>query len=171
MNIKKYFWSLKDSAVRETENILKNPAHPRFIQKFYIMLSMGADSGEVFSLISKEDFVDIWPKMRQYWLKHNEAKDSFYWWETVYTRLLEKIKGINKKPFNEPEIFMRNIGHIIKRARTDKGWNQFDLSARSGIEQPEISAIEKGKKNITLEKLYKICAVLGIKDIPIDNKR
>ncbi|MBN1384173.1 MAG: helix-turn-helix transcriptional regulator [Elusimicrobia bacterium] len=67
----------------------------------------------------------------------------------------------------EPSVFASQIGKTIRNYRIEKEISQSDLAKRSGINQPDISAIEKGKKNITIETLLRLCKVLGIKDIPV----
>lgn len=164
MNIKKYFWSLSDKAIKETQKILKNPCHPEFSRKMVAILSRCDKPKEVFSLISKESFIELWPKIRRYWMKTNHAPEFKAWWETVY----EELAGIQKKKTaGNPSKCAVQIGKIIKNYRIEKGISQSDLSKRSGIEQPDISAIEKGKKNITIETLSRLCRVLDIKDIPV----
>ena len=164
MNIKKYFWSLNSKAIGKTKKILKNPDHPEFAKKMVAILSRCDKPKEVFSLISKEKFTEVWPKIRRYWMKTNQSPEFKAWWETVYEGMAEiKIK----KPAGEPSIFVAEIGKIIKNYRIEKGISQSDLAKRSGIVQPDISAIEKGKKNITIETLLRLCKVLGIKDIPV----
>jgi ribosome-binding protein aMBF1 (putative translation factor) len=164
MNIKKYFWSLNSKAIRETKKILKDPDHPEFVKKMVAILSRCDKPKEVFSLISKEKFTEVWPKIKRYWMKTNQSPEFRAWWETVY----EELVGIRRKKMaGEPSIFVAEIGKIIKNYRIEKGISQSDLSKRSGIVQPDISAIEKGKKNITIETLLRLCKVLGIKDIPV----
>ena len=164
MNINKYFWSLNDKAIKETKKILKNPDHPEFSKKMVAILSRCDKPKEVFSLISKERFVELWPKIKRYWMKTNQSPEFRAWWETIY----EGLAGIKmRKMVGEPSIFVAQIGKIIKNYRIENGMSQSDLSKRSGIVQPDISAIEKGKKNITIETLLRLCKVLGIKDIPV----
>jgi len=164
MSIKKYFWSLNSNAIRETKKILKNPDHPEFAKKMVAILSRCDKPKEVFSLISKEKFMEVWPKIKRYWMKTNQSPEFRAWWETVY----EELAGIKmRKMTGEPSKFIAEIGKIIKNYRIEKGMSQSNLSKRSGIEQPDISAIEKGKKNITIETLLRLCKVLGIKDISL----
>ena len=59
------------------------------------------------------------------------------------------------------------IGELIEDKRIRKGWSQQDLAARAGMKQPDISKIEQGKKNITLETLGSLSKILGIKKIEL----
>jgi ribosome-binding protein aMBF1 (putative translation factor) len=165
VDIKKYFWQLKPSAIKETEKILKNPSHPRFVEKMYTLLTRCDKPKEVFSLISKEQFIKSWPKVRRYWMKKRQAEDFRYWWEAIYENLIKK-KGKKIQREGSSSIFKR-IGEIIREKRIGKNYSQKDLAIKVGLRQPDISKIEKGKVNITLETLIRLCRVLDIKNIPL----
>lgn len=166
MNIKKYFWELNENAIRETKKIIRNPEHQKFILRIFTLLSRCDKPNELFSLISKKQFIEIWPRVRRYWIKTNHAKDFRNWWETIYEGLLEKNQD-KKYPTGEPMKIFLGIGEIIRKARIEKGWSQSDFATRIRMKQPDISSIEKGKKNITLQTLIRICKILGIKNIPV----
>lgn len=163
MNIRKYFWGLNEKALKETEKIVRNPAHPKFASRMFTFLSRSDKPEELFALISKQQFIGSWHKIRNYWKKHPEAQDFRAWWETIYEQLLQT----EKKPKGKPAIEFQKIGDLIRTTRVNKGWSQLDFAKRSGIDQPDISAIEKGKKNITLETLIKLCRIVGIKNLPL----
>lgn len=166
MNIKKYFWGLNPKALKETERIIKNPEHPRFIERIFTILSRCDKPKDLFSIIRKEQFIEIWPRVRRYWVKRNQAKDFRFWWETIYERLIEK-EGIRKRLKGSPsEIFVK-IGEIIREKRLDKGLSQTELARMARIKQPDISKIESGKINITLETLLRLCKILDIKELSL----
>ena len=167
MNISKYFWELNEKACKETERILKNPAHPQFPAKMVVLLSRCDRPAELFALIPKDKFVEAWPKIRVYWIKHARQSDFRDWWETIYEQLLGKYKFKHKGPKGKPSTLFSNIGRTIREARIRKGLSQRDLSLIIGMKQPDISIIEKGKKNITLETLSRLYKVLEIKKIDI----
>lgn len=54
------------------------------------------------------------------------------------------------------------IAYAIFPAREEKGLSQKQLSQLSGIMQCDISRIEGGVANPTIETLGKICKVLGL---------
>ncbi len=60
----------------------------------------------------------------------------------------------------DPEIKLL-VGQAIVDAREEMGMSQRDLSARSGVMQAEISKIEQGKGNPTLQTLQKLAKSLG----------
>ena len=166
MNIKKYFWDLKPEALNETMEIIKNPWHPKFPERMVRLLSRCDKPKEIFSMIDKNEFIKFWPRIRQYWAKTNQSPDFRAWWETIYENLLKK-RTVRKAPTGERLEEIRRVGQIIKEARESKGWSQRELGQRVHMRQPDISAIEKGKQNLTLETLVRIGRVLNIDEITI----
>lgn len=163
MNIRKYFWDLNDKAVKETRDILRNPRHRKFMTRILALLTRCDQPKELFSLISREQFAEIWPKVRNYWKKTSQAPDFRAWWETVYEHLAKSQGYVKGEPMEE----FKKIGDTIKNARVEKGWTQNELARRTKVSQPDVSAIESGRKNITLETLVRVCRILGIAQIPI----
>ena len=166
MSIKRYFWSLNPKALAEIDSILKNPRHPKFIERLFTLLSRCDNAKEVFSAVSQKDFVNAWPRLRRYWAKTNQAPDFKAWWETIYEQLLRDKKS-KKSPRGGPSAVFYKIGGIIRGKRIKKKISQQDFARRAGMTQPDISAIESGKKNITLETLVRLCRLLGIKNLPV----
>jgi|GEM_PF-406936 len=167
MNIEKYFWDLNESALKETSGILKNPVHPRFAARMVTLLSRCDRPKELFSLISREEFVEAWPKVRAYWIKIARHSDFRDWWESIYESLIEKQRGRSRKVKGTYPIVFQSIGRIVKEMRVKKGLSQKQLAQYVGMKQPDISSIEEGKKNITLYTLFRLCKVLGIKRIEL----
>jgi len=168
MIIAKYFWDLKERSLKEAEKILKSPKHPQFITKIVTFLSRCDKPEELFSIMPKEDFVEIWPKVRTYWIKRARVSDFRDWWETIYEQLLEKYQLKTRKAEGKPAQFLQKFGSIIKEARIKKGLSQRQLAQSIGMKQPDISSIEDGKKNITLYTLLRLCKILEIKKIDMD---
>lgn len=166
MNIKKYFWGLNPRAIKETERIIRAPHNPRFAERMFVFLSRCDKPRELFSIISKEKFIKSWPKIRRFWIKRRQAEDFRAWWETVYEKLIETqgVKRITKGP---PSKIFKQIGDSIRTKRIENGLSQKDLAGRTGLKQPDISKIEQGKINITLETLIKLCKILDIKNISL----
>lgn len=54
------------------------------------------------------------------------------------------------------------IAYSISSAREEKGMSQSQLSKLSGVTQCDISRIEGGVANPTLETIQKLCKVLGL---------
>jgi len=166
MNINKYFWSLTPQALREIKTILKNPRHSKFVDRCFTLLSRCDDAKEVFSIIDRSLFIEAWPRVRRYWARTNQSPDFKAWWETVYEQLLQKNKPKKALQGNPAETFMA-IGKIIKEKRVGRKISQRDFARQAGMTQPDISAIEAGKKNLTIETLSRLCKILGIKTLPL----
>jgi len=162
MKIEKYFWDLNERALKETRRVLQSPQHPQFYERLFRLLSRCDDIKELFSLLSKKQFIASWPRIRKYWLKIGQSLDFLNWWETVYEQLLGKKPSLGKTREN-----LQFIGNVIKKSRVQKEWSQGDLALRVGMRQPDICAIELGKKNMTILTLLKICRVLEIESIPL----
>jgi transcriptional regulator with XRE-family HTH domain len=54
------------------------------------------------------------------------------------------------------------FGNAILSARLEHGWSQIELARRSGTKQANISRIEAGLANPTLDLVYRLCKVLEI---------
>jgi hypothetical protein len=138
VNISKYFWGQNKQALKETEQILKNPHHPKFAARLITLLSRCDQPKELFSLISKREFIEVWPKLRSYWLKIEPRSDFRAWWESIYEQLLHKYKLKQKKPKGgSPALFLK-IGRMIRETRIEKGLSQSELAYRIGMRQPDI---------------------------------
>lgn len=167
MKVSKYFWDLNERALKETENILRSPKHPKFIVRMVTFLSRCDQPKELFSLISKKEFIENWPRIRSYWLKFARQSDFRDWWETIYEQLLQEYRLKEKKPKGRSSALFLKIGRLIRNARVQKELSQNELAFRIGMKQPDISMIEEGKKNITLQTLARLCKVLEIKRIDL----
>lgn len=165
MNISKYFWGLNKKSLNQVKIIIKNPKHPNFIPRIVTLLSRCDQPKELFSIIPKIDFIEAWPKIKMHWLKLERESEFRDWWQTIYEGLLRKYKSKESVPKGWPARLFLNIGKILREARIQKGLSQKELSLIIGIEQSDISKIEKGKKNITLGTLSRLCKALGIKKI------
>lgn len=58
---------------------------------------------------------------------------------------------------------MLTVGQKLYLERIRRGVSQTELSRRTGIAQPNLSNIEKGKQDITVSTLLQICLALGVK--------
>jgi DNA-binding Xre family transcriptional regulator len=163
-DIRKYFWSLNEKALKETENILKNPGHSRFIERLVTFLSRCDTPKELFALISQDEFIKVWPKAKNYWRRIMPKSDFRDWWQSIYEELAHRqLKPAI--PRGQLAAGFSKLGQIIRECRVKNSYTQQELSLKSGIKQPDISKIEEGKKNITVGTLLNLCKALGIKKI------
>jgi transcriptional regulator with XRE-family HTH domain len=56
-----------------------------------------------------------------------------------------------------------NIGVRLRRLRKDRGFTQCQLARQIGIQQSDLSRIEKGEYRVSLDNLFKMLAVFGVK--------
>ena len=57
---------------------------------------------------------------------------------------------------------LSRMGEQIKSLRRKKGWTQEAFAERASINDKEVSHIESGNRNITIETLVKIACALDI---------
>ena len=153
MSVKKYFWDLSFTAIKETAGILKDENNTKYIPRITTLLSRCDNPREIFSYVDKAVFINSWPRIRRYWKKTAHAIDFLAWWETIY----EEMTKIRRK--DKPAQTLIDIGNNIKAIRIKKGLSQKDISNLTGIPQGDISRIEKGR-NIKLISLVRILKAL-----------
>ena len=56
-----------------------------------------------------------------------------------------------------------DLGRTIIRLRKEKGYSQEAFANEAGIDRRYMSDIEKGKRNISIDILDRVCNKLGIK--------
>jgi DNA-binding Xre family transcriptional regulator len=167
MSFAKYFWDLNETALKETERIIKSPAHPRFSSRMVTLLSRCDKPAELFAILPRETFMEAWPKVRTYWLKHTRQSDFRDWWETIYEQMVEQQQHRQKKVTGDAPASFQAIGRLMKERRIEKGLSQKQLAFAVKMKQPDVSRVEEGKKNITLFTLIRLCKALGIRQIEI----
>ena len=165
--IAKYFWDQKGISLKETRRILKDPGHPKFPQRMAVLLTRCSKPKELFSVVSKERFVQNWPSIREHWIKRARRSESRDWWQTIYEQLVEGDPRRSARIEGGPPNFLRSLGTRLREARIEKGLSQRQLALQVGIKQPDISRMEEGKKNMTLFTLVRLCKVLGIRSVDI----
>lgn len=60
------------------------------------------------------------------------------------------------------EINKELFGNKIRTLRESKGWTQKDLGVKIGVDQSNITKMEKGKKFISMDTAYKIIEIFNI---------
>lgn len=61
---------------------------------------------------------------------------------------------------------MQDYRKILKKHREQKGLSQHQLARQLGLTQTFLSEIERGRKNPSLEQLFRICQALDIRLFP-----
>ncbi len=57
----------------------------------------------------------------------------------------------------------QKLGEIIKKFRREKNLSQEDLADKIDIDRSYMGFIERGERNVTLEKIMRISKVLNVK--------
>ena len=85
--VAKYFWGLNEKALKQAEKALGDPQHPKFITSSVAFLSRCNEPKELFSLLSKKEFVENWPRIKSYWVKIERQSEFRDWWDTIYEQI------------------------------------------------------------------------------------
>lgn len=59
-------------------------------------------------------------------------------------------------------LISQKLGKNIKKIRTQKGMSQGDICRALDMDRGYMSAIENGKKNITITQLERLASALGV---------
>lgn len=59
-------------------------------------------------------------------------------------------------------LISKKLGTNIKKIRTSKGMSQGDICRALDMDRGYMSAIENGKKNITIQQLERLAQALGV---------
>ena len=59
-------------------------------------------------------------------------------------------------------LISKRLGDNIKKIRTKKGMSQGDICRALDMDRGYMSAIENGKKNITIQQLERLAQALGV---------
>jgi transcriptional regulator with XRE-family HTH domain len=57
----------------------------------------------------------------------------------------------------------QKLGEMVKRLRRENNMTQEDLADKIQVDRSYMGFIERGERNISLEKIVRICKVLNIK--------
>ena len=89
-------------------------------------------------------------KMKLYSM--NEAKDM----------LIGKVGTVERDSY-ELELKLDIIGEMIKRARKERNLTQTELGELIGVQKAQISKLEKGSSNVTINTILKVFDALKAK--------
>jgi len=66
----------------------------------------------------------------------------------------------HKAQLNSPQVAA--VGSRLRKLRKERGVTQADLARQIGIQQSDLSRMEKGEYRVSLDKLFKILAVFDL---------
>jgi len=76
------------------------------------------------------------------------------------TIALEARRLVGLETGDSLEAYLVRIGQRIQMKRKELGWNQSTLAERAGLDRTYISALERGKQNLTLAAMLKLADAL-----------
>jgi len=62
----------------------------------------------------------------------------------------------------EQETLPKQIGHLVRRLRTQAGFSQEQFAFTCGLHRTYMGAIERGEKTISVETANKLAKALGL---------
>jgi len=64
---------------------------------------------------------------------------------------------------SDPKATRRILARNVRRLRTERGLSQEELAQEVGLRQAQISEIESGSNNITIDNLHRLAVALGVR--------
>lgn len=71
----------------------------------------------------------------------------------------------------DPKATRQVLARNVRRLRTKRGFSQEALAEEVGLRQAQISEIESGASNITLDNLHRLALVLGVRPCELIDER
>lgn len=59
-------------------------------------------------------------------------------------------------------MILNKFGKRVRELRLEKGWSQEVFALECGLDRTYISGLEKGRRNVSLKNVEKICKALGV---------
>lgn len=72
---------------------------------------------------------------------------------------------------SDPKATRQVLARNVRRLRTKRGLSQEALAEEVGLRQAQISEIESGTNNITLDNLHRLAVVLGVRPCELIDDR
>jgi len=156
---------LWDSSLGESEvrKILKDAGNPKFYIYAEKLFSRVSDPKTAFSIIDKVTFCKKWPTIKKRMRKDSWLKDRVIFWQTIFERIYEELKGRGIK-LREPQEFKvsperMKLARQIRDIRMKLGYTQEDIAKKLGTVQQYVSKIENGHENFSIDTLSRIADV------------
>ena len=159
------FWD-RNISEDQLKAILKDGSHTRFIELAAVLLLRNNEPKKVFELyLDRVLFAQNWPQIKKQMSKDQWGNPRIIFWQAIYEKLLEKLKGEGMKfrvSSSEPRAeICRRVGQMIKDKRQSQKLTQKEFAQKLGVAQQVISQIENGKENLSLLTLQNIISATG----------
>jgi UDP-N-acetylglucosamine 1-carboxyvinyltransferase len=152
---------------KDVRSILKNEKHPKFDIYAEKLLSRVSDPAVVFDIINLTDFCRRLPTIKKRIKKNRWLKDRVLFWQTIYERVHEKLKGLGIKIRKSREVKIpperMNLAQQIRDIRMNLGYTQKEIAKKLGVIQQYVSKIESGRENVSIDTLKRIAEVFNKK--------
>jgi len=158
---------LWDSRLGENKvrKILKDENNPKFDIYAEKLFSRVNDPKMAFSIINKVTFCKKWPSIKKQMRKDRWLKNRVIFWQTIYERVHEGLKGRGIKLREPQEVNIpperMKLARQIRDIRMKSGYTQEDIAKKLGSVQQYISKIENGHENLSVDTLTRIADVFG----------
>jgi transcriptional regulator with XRE-family HTH domain len=72
---------------------------------------------------------------------------------------------------SDPKTTRRVLARNVRRLRSERGLSQEALAEEVGLRQAQISEIESGANNITIDNLHRLAVALGVRPFELIDER
>lgn len=99
------------------------------------------------------------------WLKTFDCLATWIFSKLSPNQITKDTKSFQNVYNSKQNYFMdikEKFGQRVKTLRKEKGMSQEELAEKSGLNRPYISAIEQGKRNVSLEVMEKLAEAMGV---------
>ncbi|MBC8386963.1 MAG: helix-turn-helix transcriptional regulator [Actinobacteria bacterium] len=163
INIKtNWLWDSRLGEI-EVRKILKDVNNPKFDIYAEKLFSRVSDPKIAFSIIDKVTFCKKWPTIKKRMRKDRWLKDRVIFWQTIFERIYEELKGrgVKLRELQEVKISPERmkLAQQIKDIRMKLGYTQEDIAKKLGTVQQYISKVENGHENFSIDTLSRIADV------------
>lgn len=149
---------------QKVKKILKDPQNPRFNIYAGKLFSRVDDPSVAFQFMDQRTFAHKWPAIKKRIEKDAWAKPKIDFWQTLYKRLLVKLRqeGVKLRESSKEKVSPSrlNVAVQIKEIRVQLGYTQKEMAEKLGVIQQYVSKIESGRENVTVDTLKRIADIL-----------
>lgn len=95
-------------------------------------------------------------------MKNKEKQIKVYKFDEIKDEFIGKI-GTPKRDKYEFELNLELLGEMVRKSRLIRNLTQEQLGRNIGVQKAQISKIENGKKNVTVDTIQKVFYALNAK--------
>jgi len=165
-NPKHPIWNRPELSDDDLKTILSNPNNIKFPEYAAELLESTRDLDEVKKYVDLEDLAEGFGFVKQNFSPGASARPFHRYWKDVVGKVQKKL-GMEENESDKPDTDKRPIGAVrlgnrLRRLREDQDLTQSEVAERLGWSPPTISDLERGKTNVTWQRLKKYLKALGL---------